>query len=62
MLLIRNKQRKKEILLKEWNCVVSIFLTSFNVDFMFGYACFMCICLKTATWLFWGQSMRVTPR
>jgi len=27
---------------KEWNCVVSMFLTSFNVYFVFDYAYFMC--------------------
>jgi len=37
-----------------------MFLRSFNVYFVFGYACFMCICLKTAIWLFLaflGQGM-----
>jgi len=29
-----------------------MFLTSFNVYFVFDYACFMRICLKTAIWLF----------
>jgi len=24
----------------------------FNIYFVFGYACSMCICLKTAIWLF----------
>jgi len=27
---------------KEWNCIVSMFLTSFNVCFVFGYAYCMC--------------------
>jgi len=27
-------------------------LTSFNVYFVFGYAYFLCICCKTAIWLF----------
>jgi len=27
---------------KEWKCIVWIFLTSFNVCFVFGYAC--CVC------------------
>jgi len=27
---------------KEWNCIVSMFLTSFNVWFVFGYAYLMC--------------------
>jgi len=26
---------------KEWNCIVSMFLTSFNVCFVYGYAYFM---------------------
>jgi len=29
-----------------------MFLTSFNVYFVCGCACFMCICLKPAIWLF----------
>ena len=29
----------------DWNCIISMFLTSFNVCFVFVYACFMCICL-----------------
>jgi len=40
---------------KDWNCTISMFLTSFNVDFVVDYACFMCrlyICLKIAIWLF----------
>jgi len=37
---------------KDWNCITSVFLTSFNVYFVFGYAYFMCICLKIAIWLF----------
>jgi len=47
----------KENVSKEWNCITSMFLTSFNVYFVFGYAYFMCICLKTAIWLFLGQGM-----
>jgi len=42
----------KENASKKWNCIISMFLTSFNVYFMFGYACIMCICRKTAIWLF----------
>ena len=42
----------KENASKEWNCILSIFLTSFNVYFVFGYAWFMYIFLKTAIWLF----------
>jgi len=29
-----------------------MFLTSFNVYFVFGYAFIMCICRETAIWLF----------
>jgi len=29
-----------------------MFLTSFYVYFVFGYACFISICLKTAIWIF----------
>jgi len=32
--------------------LISMFLTGFNVYSVFAYACFMCICLKTAIWLF----------
>ena len=42
----------KEYPFKDWTCVISMFLTSFNVYFVCGCACFMCICLKTAIWLF----------
>jgi len=42
----------KEYASKDWTCVISMFLTSFNVYFVCGCACFMCICLKTAIWLF----------
>ena len=42
----------KENASKEWYCIIPMFLTSFNVYFVFGYAYFMCICFKTAIWLF----------
>jgi len=56
----------KEYASKDWTCVISMFLTSFNVYFVYGCACFMCICLKTAicfflafvwgkVWLFWWR-------
>jgi len=45
----------KENASKDWNCNLSIFLTSFNVYFVCGYACIMCIGLKTAIWLFWDK-------
>jgi len=32
-----------------------MFLTSFNVYFVFGYTCFLSIWLKTAIWLFLGK-------
>jgi len=37
---------------QDGNCVISMCLMSFNINFMFGYACFMRISLKTAVWLF----------
>jgi len=37
---------------RDWTCVISMFLTSFNVYFVCGCACFMRICLKIAIWLF----------
>jgi len=36
---------------------MSMFLTGFNVYFVFGYACFMSMCLKSAVWLFWWQGL-----
>jgi len=45
----------KENASQEWNYILLIFLTSFIVYFVFGYACFMCICLKTTIWLFSGS-------
>jgi len=42
----------KENASKEWNCIASMFLTGFNVYFVFGYAYFLCICLETAISLF----------
>jgi len=47
---------RKESASKEWNCIISMFPTTFNIHFVFGYACFMCICLETAIWLFWASS------
>ena len=38
----------KEYASKDWTCVLPMFLTSINVYFVCGCACFMCICLKTA--------------
>jgi len=41
---------------KDWNCIISMFLTSFNVYFVFDYAYFICICLKTPIWIFWDKT------
>jgi len=40
---------------KEWNYIIAIILTSFNVYFVFDYACFLCICCKTAICFFWDK-------
>jgi len=42
----------KEYASRDWTCVIKMFLTSFKVYFVCGCACFMCICLKAAVWLF----------
>ena len=44
----------KENASKDWNCTIIslMFLTSFNIYFVFEYACFTWICLKTGIWLF----------
>jgi len=42
----------KEYASKDWTCVISMFLMSFNVYSVCGCACFMCICIKPAIWLF----------
>jgi len=42
----------KENASKEWDCIISMFLTTFKVYFVFGYACIMCTCRKIAIWLF----------
>jgi len=47
----------KEIDSKEWSCIISMFMTSFNVYFVFGYSYIMCICRKTAIWLFLGYGL-----
>ena len=36
----------KENASKDCNCILSMFMTSFNIYFVFGYACFMCMCHK----------------
>jgi len=42
----------KEYASKDWTCVISMFLTSFNVYFVCSCACFMCICIKPAIRIF----------
>ena len=39
----------------EPNCIIPMFLTSFNVYFVCVYAYFMRICFETAIWLFWDK-------
>jgi len=58
--VITGKQNASE----DWNCITSMFLTSFNIYFACGYACLTCICLNTAiwplwekTWLFWWRQV-----
>jgi len=41
---------------RDWTCGIMMFLTSFNVYCMCSCACFMCICLKTASWIFGTRS------
>jgi len=40
---------------EDWNYIVSMFLMSIYIYFVFGYECFICICLKTAIWIFWDK-------
>ena len=52
----------KENTSKEWNCIIAMVLTSFNVYFVFVYAYFMCSLyaaklLSGLFWLFLGQSL-----
>ena len=42
----------KENASEDWNCITTMFLTSFNNYFVFGYACCICACFMTAVWLF----------
>ena len=46
----------KEYASKDWTCVISMFLTSFNVYSVCGCACFVCIYLKTYIWFFGTRS------
>jgi len=43
---------EKENASKEWNCIILIFLMCLMSILCLVKACFMCICLKTALWLF----------
>ena len=45
----------KEYACKDCTCVISMFLTSFNVYFVCGCAYFVCTCIKPAIWLFWDK-------
>ena len=45
---------------KDWTCVISMVLTSFNVYFVCVCPCFMCICLNSVTWLFFGEDRLAT--
>jgi len=44
----------KENACKGWNCTISMFLMNFNVFFVCGCACFMCICRKNWYRAFFG--------
>jgi len=35
----------KENASKKWNCIIPLFLTGFNVYFVFGFAYFLCNCM-----------------
>jgi len=37
---------------KDWNCILSMFLTSYNIYFVIVYVCFICMCFKSVIWLF----------
>ena len=41
----------KENASEGWN-ITFMFLTSFNIYFVFGYACFIFVCFMTAIWSF----------
>jgi len=47
----------KENSSKDWSYIISMFLKSFNVYFVFVCAYFICICLKTPIWIFLGQNL-----
>ena len=48
------------MLLNIGNCIILMFLTSLvltSIYFVFGYACFMRICLKITIWILLGQGL-----
>jgi len=50
----------KENASEEWHCIISVFLTSFHVYFVFGYTYFCVYALKLLSgffWLFSGQGL-----
>ena len=53
-MLSKSVEEECSIISKECS-IISMFLTSFNVYFVFGYACFMCLCLKTTIHIFGGK-------
>jgi len=57
-MLSKSVEEECSIISKECS-IISMFLTSFNVYFVFGYACFMCICLKITIRVFLGQGLPV---
>jgi len=55
-MLLKSVEEECSIIFEECS-IISMFLTSFNVYFVFGNACFMCICLKATIRLFLGQGL-----
>ena len=51
------KQMYDSVITGKENFIISLLLTRFNIYFVFGYAGFMCLCLKTAIWLFWWKQV-----
>jgi len=41
------------LLIEEWNCIITVFLTNFNVYFVFVYACFFVYALKLLSGFFY---------
>jgi len=42
---------------EDWNCIILMFRTTFNDYFVFGYAYFMCICIKSLICFFGAWSV-----